>query len=194
MKIIAVDNCFAATPQQAPVFSGISDTAFLNKNKPFFIPDFANPCIAQPYFVVQICRLGRSISERFARRYYNKMTTGVIFTAQNLWNEALAHQLPCDYARSFDGAAAIGKMIDLADDFVAGTLQVRTHHQQTFEGNTAKMCFTIDQIIAYISRYQLLRQGDLVFLGSPSPPFQVHINDHLDGCFNGEQVFSFNIK
>lgn len=194
MKIIAVDNCFSVEPEKMPLFSGISDTALLTKNKPFFIPDFAQPCLAKPYFVVQICRLGRSISARFAHRYYDRITTGVLFTAQNLWEEALATHRPCDYARSFDGAAVIGSLLPMSEAMQDYTLTLQRSAHEIWQGRVGEMQFTIDDLIAHISRYQLLRQGDLLFMGSPTPAFEVHIDDHLDGFLNGESVFSFNIK
>lgn len=194
MKVIVVDNNFSESKPQAPIFSGIADTALLLKNKPFFIPEFANPCIARPFLVVQISRLGRSISERFAHRYYNKVSIGIIFTAQNLWDEALKEGRPCDYARSFDGAAAVGKFVDIPESTQSFSFPARFSINSTIGYDSANMNFSIESLIAHISQYQLLRQGDLLFIGGQRESLEVHINEHLDGFLNDEHLLSFNIK
>lgn len=194
MKIIVVDNNFSQSPLAVPVFSGIADTALLLKNKPFFLPDFASPCVVRPFLVVQISRLGRSISSRFAHRYYNKVSIGAIFTAENLWQEALQQGLPCDYARSFDGAAPVGKFIDLSADTQSFALSLRSSNNKTIGYDSRKMHFSIDALIAHISKYQLLRQGDLLFIGGQEQSFEVQIDEHLDGFLNEEHLLSFNIK
>ena len=38
--------------------------------------------------VVRICRLGKTISERFAHRYYDAVTVGIDFTARELQQKA----------------------------------------------------------------------------------------------------------
>ena len=56
-----------------------SDSALLKDGKPFFIPDFSNEIHYETEIVVRIDRLGKNIAERFAHRYYNEVTVGIIF-------------------------------------------------------------------------------------------------------------------
>lgn len=193
MKIIVIDNNYTEQGE-APHFSVIADTALLLKNKPFFIPEFASPCTARPHLVVQISRLGRSISEKFAHRYYNKCSAGVIFTAENLWEEAVSEHRSPDYARSFDGAAACGSFVDidsLNTQFIPFSIR---SNEKRWEGDSEKMRFSIDRLVSYISQYQLLRQGDLIFTGCPFSPFEVALNERLEGFIGEKNVLAFNIK
>ena len=45
------------------------------------------------------------------------------------------------------------------------------------------MIFTIDKIIAYVSRYMTLKIGDLIYTGTPSGVGTVAIGDNLRGRF-----------
>ena len=56
------------------------------------------------------------------------------------------------------------------------------------------MLFTIDQIIAYVSKFITLRTGDIIFTGTPVGVGPVHINDHLEGFLEDEKMFEFNVK
>ncbi len=216
MKIIVVHNNYPISPldNEAPLtVYTLPDTAILKDGKPFFIPDFANPCCVQGHLVVKICRLGRSISERFAHRYYDAITVGSTFTAEELRTTLAANHLPWDIAVGFDGAASIGKLIPLYThqeqhdtDAEIGVncsfspLPDDTHfaiHRNDLpivNGVSGDMLHHIDKVIATISKHYTLRQGDLIFTGCPVAPQQVQINDRITGYIGSEQVLRFNVK
>ena len=51
---------------EEPVIFTKADSALLTNGRPFFIPDFTQRCDYETELVVRICRLGRSIPQRFA--------------------------------------------------------------------------------------------------------------------------------
>ena len=191
----------------------LPDTALLKDSKPFFIPDFAHPCTVQGHLVARICRLGRSISERFAHRYYDAITIGATFTAEQLRKELAALNKPWDLAVGFDGAAAIGKFVPLYSNTelknseeVSGVNQhfrplpsnirfsLHCNEQQIIQGFSGGMQNHLDKVIAEISKHYTLRQGDLIFTGCPQPPHEVKINDCITGFIENENVLRFNVK
>ena len=89
----------------------IPDTALLIQKRPFFIPDFTQQCVARLCVCARINRLGRSINERFAQRYYNanEMCLGVHFIAQDLLKELQCNNKPWDLAIGFDNAVAVAE-------------------------------------------------------------------------------------
>ena len=120
MKIIAIANTYPAYNKTAfpafdkaegPVVFSHADSALLKDGKPFFIPEFAEPCTYQVELVVRICRLGKSIPERFASRYYDGVTVGIAFTAHGLLERFCRAGYPWDLATGFDGAAAVGNFV-----------------------------------------------------------------------------------
>ena len=215
MKLIVLYNNYPSTALNKEVLDvyTLPDTALLKDGKPFFIPDFADPCTIQGHLVVRICRLGRSISERFAHRYYDAVTVGATFTAENLRQELATAQRPWDLAVGFDGAAAIGKMIPLyapkqqapSEEEVGvnlhfqplpGDIQfsILNGDAKILEGVSSMMLNHIDKVIAQVSKHYTLRQGDLIFTGSPTPPQAVVINDKITGWLGAEKVLQFNVK
>ena len=62
------------------------------------------------------------------------------------------------------------------------------------EGCTADMLFSIDALIAYISRFFTLKTGDLLYTGTPVGVGPVHIDDHLEGYIDQLKVLEFNCK
>ena len=68
---------------ESPVIFTKCDSALLKDRKPFFIPDWSKQVDYETEEVVRICRLGKSITERFAHRYYDTVTVGINVNAQD---------------------------------------------------------------------------------------------------------------
>ena len=62
------------------------------------------------------------------------------------------------------------------------------------QGNTKDMIFTADQIIAHISKYFTLKNGDLIFTGTPHGVGPVKIGDRLQAYIEDELVLDFKVK
>lgn len=204
MKLIAVydnyatyNNCkdAALDKKGAPVIYSIADTALLKDGKPFFVPDFATPCTCEAHLVVRISRLGRSVSPRFARRYYDAATVGVSFTARNLFDESRNKGLPWELSCGFDGAAPVGEMVELDERGIDPlTFRIELDGKEMQRGHAADMLHSVDECLAYVSRFYMIRQGDLLFTGSPLPPFAVEPGHRVTGFLGERQVLGFNIR
>lgn len=206
MKIFAVGMNYAehnrelhetAAKTTDPVIFTKADSSLLTGGKPFFIPDFTQRCDYETELVVRICRLGRSISPRFAHRYYDAATVGIDFTARDLQTQLRAEGHPWELCKGFDGAATVGRFVPLSE-FEHGIqdlhfhLDINGHTVQS--GHTADMLRTVDELIAYISQFFTLKMGDLLYTGTPVGVGPVHINDHLEGWLEGQKLLEFNVK
>ena len=69
---------------ERPVIFTKADSALLKDGKPFFIPDHLGRIEYETELVVRICRLGKTIPQRFAHRYYDAVTVGIDFTAREM--------------------------------------------------------------------------------------------------------------
>lgn len=206
MKIFLTDNNYSPLAGNksiepsligcAPVICEIPDTALLKDGRPFFIPDFASPCSYRAALVVRICRLGRCISPRFAHRYYDAATVGIAFTADNLLEQCRAQGLPWDISKGFDNSAAIGRFVTATEAEHPFALPVRVEEdgRTVQEGSLANANFSIDELVAYISRFYLLRQGDLIYTGFPCPACTARLDTRLTAWLGDEKVLSFNVK
>ena len=174
-----------------------ADSALLSGGKPFFIPDFTQRCDYETELVVRISRLGRSISQRFAHRYYDAVTVGIDFTARDLQQQLRQQGLPWDLCKGFDGSAAVGNFVPVSE-LGRGVQDLHFHldinGQMVQQGHTADMTYTVDELVSYISQYFTLKTGDLIFTGTPVGVGPVHEDDHLTGWLEDRKVLEFNVK
>lgn len=179
-----------------PIIFTKADSALLKDHKPFFIPDFMGRVDYETEIVVRICKLGKSIPEQFAHRYYDAVTVGIDFTARDLQKKLREESLPWEISKGFDGSAVIGDWIDkerfLNVHNIRFSLDINGKTVQ--EGNTSDMIYPIDRLVSYISQYFTLKTGDLLYTGTPAGVGPVCINDHLEGYLEGRKVLEFNCK
>jgi len=203
MKIICIGRNYADHAKEMksevptePVFFLKPDTALLPKRNPFFIPSFSNDVHHELELVVRINRVGKSIEERFAHRYYNEVSVGIDFTARDIQALCKSKGLPWEKAKAFDGSAPVGKFVILKDDQNIQDLDItlKINDQIVQEVNTSKMIFSVTQIISYVSQFITLKIGDLIFTGTPAGVGPVKINDKLEGFIGEESLLKLNVK
>ena len=205
MKIIAVGMNYAAHNQELhagmalpkePVIFLKPDSALLKDGKPFFIPDFSNEIHYETELVVRISRLGKNISERFAHRYYDAVTVGIDFTARDLQRRFREAGNPWELSKGFDNSAVIGTFVPM--EYFKDIQNIRFHLD--IDGNTVQrgctcdMLFTVDRIIAYVSRFMTLKMGDLLYTGTPVGVGPVSIGQHLQGYLEDEKLLDFYVR
>ena len=204
MKIIAVGMNYAAHNKELhhtleltePTIFMKSDSSLLKDGKPFFIPDFSSEIHYETELVIKVDRLGKNIAERFAHRYYHEVTVGIDFTARDWQRRLRAQGLPWELCKSFDNSAAIGTFIPLAEAGNVNDLSFRLdlNGKTVQEGHTREMLFSVDRIIAYVSRFFTLKIGDLIYTGTPAGVGPVHIGDRLEGYVGDRKLLDFHVR
>lgn len=182
---------------EEPVIFTKADSALLTNGRPFFIPDFTQRCDYETELVVRICRLGRSIPQRFAHRYYDAVTVGIDFTARDLQQQLTAKGHPWELCKGFDGSAAVGRFVPkerFGHDIQNLHFHLDINGQTVQRGHTADMLRPVDELVSYISRFFTLKTGDLLYTGTPVGVGPVHENDHLCGWLEDEKLLEFNVK
>lgn len=202
MKIIAVGMNYrphlpelqASVPNE-PVLFLKPDSALATDRQPFFLPDFSEEIHYEAEVVVKINRLGKNIAEKFAHRYYNELSIGLDMTARDLQRKARAEGMPWEISKAFDQSAIVGEFRSI-DHFDIHNLSfsLSKNGQIVQQGNTSEMIFSIDQVIAYASRFFTLKTGDLIFTGTPAGVGRVQIGDVLEGRLADEKLLSIHIK
>ena len=205
MKIFGIGMNYAAHNKELhntllyteePVVFTKADSALLSGGKPFFIPSHTSQCEYETELVVRISHLGRSISERFAHRYYDEITVGIDFTARDLQKQLCAKGLPWDLCKGFDGSAVVGTFVPVSRFRSIQDLHFHLciNGNTVQQGHTADMLHHVDKLVSYISQFFTLKTGDLIFTGTPAGVGQVHIDDHIEGYLEGEKLLEFNVK
>jgi len=179
-----------------PVFFMKPDSALLLNNKPFFYPDFSTDIHYEVEVVFKVCRLGRTIAEKFAPRYLSQATVGIDFTARDVQYRCKEKGLPWEICKSFDNSAAVGRFVPLSEFPSRHELNFRLdiNGVTVQQGCTRDMIFSVDRIVSDLSRYFSLRVGDLIFTGTPQGVGPVHIGDHLQGYLEDQLLLDFFIR
>ena len=179
--------------QRDPVIFTKADSSLLKDGKPFFVPDHLGRIDYETEVVVRISRLGKSIPEQFAHRYYDAVTVGIDFTARDLQKRLREEGQPWEIAKGFDGAAVIGEWTDknLYQSMQGLRFALDINGERRQEGRTCDMLTSIDRLIAYISTFFTLKTGDLLYTGTPVGVGPVKIGDHLEGYLEGRKVLDF---
>ena len=179
-----------------PVFFIKPDTALLRNNNAFYYPSFTNDLHYELEVVLKICRLGKSISERFANRYYSEVGLGIDFTARDLQKTCKEKGLPWEIAKAFDYSAAVSPFIPKEELGDLTNLEFRLEKNGVVvqRGNTADMLFSFDKLISYVSGYVSFRIGDLLFTGTPAGVGSVVIGDRLTAYLGDRLMLDFLIR
>lgn len=207
MKIICIGRNYVEHIQELdgnrnippePVFFLKPDTALLRNNNPFYVPDFSRDVHYETELVVRICRVGRAIEERFAPRYYKEVGLGIDFTARDLQRRCIAEGLPWEVCKGFDYSAAVSPeflpLSELGGDIQNLRFEMSLNGELRQQGDTARMIFGVDRLIAHISRFITLKMGDLLFTGTPVGVGPVSPGDHLQASLEGRSLLDFDIK
>ncbi|MEO0571536.1 MAG: fumarylacetoacetate hydrolase family protein [Bacteroidota bacterium] len=203
MKLICIGRNYAAHVDELnnerptePVVFIKPDSAILPKEQDFYIPDFSQDVHYEVEVLIKIKKVGKHIAHQFAHKYYDDIGLGIDFTARDLQSTLKAKGLPWEKAKGFDGAAVIGKWIpkntyEKLDNLGFSLLK---NGEIVQKGNTSLMLWKIDELIAHVSTYFMLKKGDILFTGTPSGVGRVERNDYLQGWIENEELFSVNIR
>lgn len=179
-----------------PVFFMKPDSALVIKNRPFFYPDFSNDVHHEIEIVIKINRLGRSIEEKFAHRYFSEIALGVDFTARDLQAECKEKGLPWEIAKGFDYSAPVSEFLSVEEfsDIHDIPFHLDINGKTVQQGNTKDQIFNFSKVIAYVSRFMTLKTGDLIYTGTPAGVGPVKIGDRLEGYIGDRKMLNFLVK
>jgi len=203
MKIICIGRNYARHIEELqnerpeePVIFLKPDTAVLQKQFPFVIPEFSNDVHHEVEVLVKINKVGKYIDPKFAHKYYDEIGLGIDFTARDVQSGLKEKGLPWEKAKAFDGSAVVGDFINKErfPDLNNISFELQNNGSIVQKGNTQQMLWKIDELIAYVSQYFTLRTGDIIFTGTPEGVAKVSPEDVLEGFINGDKVFRIQVK
>jgi 2-keto-4-pentenoate hydratase/2-oxohepta-3-ene-1,7-dioic acid hydratase in catechol pathway len=182
-------------PEEPVVFLK-PDSSVLKNNKPFFLPGFSDNIHYEVEVVIKICKLGKGISAKFARRYFDEVTVGIDITARDLQSRQAASGMPWEISKCFDGAAPVGSFIPVSsiNDMENLDFRLEINDKIVQQSNTTDMIFGFNAIVEYVSKFFTLKTGDLIFTGTPPGVGQLKRNDNLVAYLGNKPLLDFVIK
>ncbi|NQU34911.1 MAG: fumarylacetoacetate hydrolase family protein [Bacteroidetes bacterium] len=203
MKIICIGRNYSEHAKELnnpvpekPIFFMKPDTAIVNNNDPVYYPEHSNDLHYEVEIVIKICKKGKHISEKFASGYYQEIGIGIDFTARDVQAECKKKGLPWEIAKAFDQSAPVSSFInkDKLNNSKSINFSLSINGIEKQVGNTEDMIFSFNNIIAYVSKFVTLKEGDLIFTGTPSGVGSVSIDDHFQAFIEGDCMLDFVVK
>lgn len=204
MKIVCIGRNYAdhaaelgnAVPSE-PLFFFKPESAVLHKDHPFAIPDWTNDCHFEVEVVVRMDRAAKWIDAAHAGRCYSTVGLGIDFTARDVQQTLKSQGKPWEKAKAFDGSAVLSQkwltLDELGGDIQQIGFSLQRNGEEVQVGTTADMLFSVDELIAHVSRYSTWKTGDLLFTGTPAGVGPVQPGDRLEGFLDGRSMFQIQV-
>ena len=145
--------------------------------------------------VVAIGRSGRNIALEDANAHIFGYAVGNDMTRRDLQFAARDVGRPWDTAKGFDHSAPITAIHRIEDTGVLGRgeiwLTVNDEKRQT--SNLDQMIWSVPEIIVELSQLYTLKQGDLIFTGTPSGVGPLKPGDDVQGGVELLDTLSFTV-
>jgi acylpyruvate hydrolase len=203
MKIICIGRNYGehikelnnSVPDE-PIIFFKPDTSILKNNAPFYYPSFTKEIDYEAELLVRICREGKNIEEQFSHKYYEEIGVGIDFTARDLQKKAQEKGLPWALAKGFNGSAPVSDFVSKSKFPDVNTIgfSLKLNGVLKQEGNSSMMIHKIDKIVSYISKFITLKNGDIIFTGTPSGVGAVKTGDKLELFLENEKMLECEVK
>ncbi|MGC4234014.1 MAG: fumarylacetoacetate hydrolase family protein [Niabella sp.] len=203
MKIFCIGRNYVAHAKELgnevpeePVIFLKPKTALLKPHLPFYYPEFTNELHYECELVLRVCKNGRYINKRFAHQYYDAITLGIDFTARDIQNELKQKGLPWEKAKAWDNSAVLGKWRPLNDfpNLKNINFGFYKNNELVQQGNSGKMIYGFNTLLANISKYFSLNIGDIIFTGTPEGVGETLPGDELEGILEDEIVLNLKVE
>ena len=203
MKIICVGQNYLnhikelnSKRNKSPILFLKPDSSIIQKNHPFFIPEFSKEIHYEAEIILKFDKLGKHIDKKFSNKYYNQISLGIDFTARDLQEKLKKSGQPWEKAKSFDNSAVVGDWIDVNNfrDINDINFCLQLNNEIVQSSNSSNMIWKIDDLVSEVSNYFTLKIGDILFTGTPEGVGKVSIGDVLEGFLEEKKVFSIKIK
>lgn len=204
MKIVCIGRNYAdhaaelgnAVPSE-PLFFFKPESAVLHKDHPFTIPEWTEDCHYEVELIVRMDRAAKWIDEAHAGRCYTQVGLGIDFTARDVQQQLKSAGRPWEKAKAFDGSAVVSRewipLTELGGDIQDLRFTLLQNGEVVQEGHTGDMLFSVDALIAHVSRYSTWKTGDLLFTGTPAGVGPVQSGDRLEGRLGGRTMFALEV-
>ncbi|MBO4621151.1 MAG: fumarylacetoacetate hydrolase family protein [Paludibacteraceae bacterium] len=166
------------------------DSALLVGRKPFFIPDETTCPVAYPALALRVCRLGKTVTPRFASRYYDAVAPALDIQASDQLHEAQAQGAPWTTAVSLDGSLPLGEWKEVSPlspngqpPCLRGQLRGNSKEQEWMISEER-----IAEAVSMASKVMTIRQGDVIYVQLTNEPVALQRNDLLTARLEGDEA------
>ena len=120
---------------------------------------------------------------------------GLDMTRRDHQAEAMAKGMPWDATKGFDHSAPVGPVTRVEDTGVmaSGHVRLKVNGATRQDADISLLIWTIDEIIAELSRQYKLMPGDIIMTGTPAGVGAIATGDVLDCSVDGLEPMQLSI-
>jgi len=176
-------------PPRQPVLFNKYNNALNSHNGTIMLPvEVAKKFDYEVELVIVMGKEAKNVSEADALSYVAGYCTGNDFTARDLQLETPSVQWMI--GKTPDQFAPLGPYMVTADQIDPDNLKIelRVNGETRQSSNTNDLIFNCRQIISFISRYIMLKPGDIIFTGTPEGVILGHPKDKQVWLKPGDKI------
>jgi acylpyruvate hydrolase len=192
-KIICIGRNYAEHAKEmksavpsTPIFFLKPATAIVKTGEDVHLPSISHDVHHEVELTVLIGKDGKNIAEGSASEYIAGYGIGLDMTLRDVQEEAKKKGLPWTLAKGFDTSAPISEFVPVHRITNPGSLflQLSVNGSTRQHSGTNDMIFSVPRLIAFISQFITLEQGDIIYTGTPQGVAQVKPGDTLEASLS----------
>lgn len=199
-KIICIGRNYAEharemghDPEREPPFFFFKPQSALAQNRVAFpYPSFSRQVEHEIEIVIALGnfgagKTGKNITLEQAAEHVCGFGLGLDMTCRDLQKQAKQLGRPWELAKGFDHSAPCTALQagSLAELQQCGEFYLEVNGKETQRGHWRDMVWSVPELIAEVSRFVQLNNGDLIFTGTPAGVGQVQVGDLLEAKMAG---------
>ncbi|WP_179020354.1 fumarylacetoacetate hydrolase family protein [Winogradskyella forsetii] len=203
MKIIGIGKNYVNDKSEITAIKTGAQTIFtkpesslVTGNNDIDFPKITNQLAYEVELVVKIGKRGKDISLEDANSFISEIAIGIDYTAKDVLAASREHKGPWALAKGFDGASPVSDFKPVSNflDLGAINFNLKINGEQKQIGTTSLMIYSFAEIIAYVSSFMTLEEGDLIFTGTPASGTGLVLKgDHLQASIEDELLLDFKM-
>ncbi len=153
----------------------------------FAYPSETANCHHEIELVVAIGKAGRDIPKENAAGHIFGYAVGLDMTRRDLQQAAARAGQPWETGKAFDASAPMGAIhpIGATGVLTTGAIALEVNGEPRQRADLAQLIWSVDEIVAALSRLFELQPGDLIFSGTPEGVGAVAKGDLMTGRIDG---------
>jgi acylpyruvate hydrolase len=170
-----------------PVLFLKPSTALIGDGEDIVIPQGVGTVHHEVELALIIGRPGKDIAESDALSHVTHAAVFNDVTARDIQTAARRAGLPWTLAKGMDTFAPLGKPVPLREVGDPGSLRLElsVNGELRQRGSTEQMIFSSQRLIAHISRFMTLEEGDIIATGTPSGVGPLRSGDLVQATIDG---------
>lgn len=188
MKALAF-NRHPAQPFSNPLSVTLfADSAITPSTRPVFLPDFSDKWIARLMPACRIGRLGKTIADRFADRYYDAVTLCLQLIPQQWYDDLKLGKSNGDITGLFDNALIVGNWL------APNPLNPFTIEVDSLSSSLQWNDIGFEEAIVQASQFATLKNGDIIMPCSLEVELPASEGTRLRASISSQTAFDFKLK